>query len=97
MGAKDSVTKNYLSDNRRFADLCNYYLFDGEQVIRPEDLKEQDTTELLTAFGNNSKQKWRDLLKQAVVRRTDQRSSKETQKTEGSPHSGRISLWICQE
>lgn len=61
MGAKDSVTKNYLSDNRRFADLCNYYLFDGENVIRPEDLKEQDITELLTVFGNNSKQKWRDL------------------------------------
>ena len=75
MGAKDSVTKEYLSDNDRFADLCNFYLFDGKQVIHPEDLREQDPAELLSVYETDGKQKveqkWRDLLKQAVMKRTD--------------------------
>ena len=29
MGAKDTKAKEYLSDNERFADLCNAVLFDG--------------------------------------------------------------------
>ena len=51
MGAKDIKAKEYLSDNCRFADLCNYYLFRGENVIRPENLVTQDTTELMSVFG----------------------------------------------
>ncbi len=74
MGEKDIKAKNYLSDNERFADLCNYYFFHGNQVLKPEDLEEQDTTELLSVFGIDSKeiqlQKWRDLLKRAVIKRT---------------------------
>ena len=46
MGAKDIKAKEYLSDNTRFADLCNYYLFEGKNMIRPENLVAQDTTEL---------------------------------------------------
>lgn len=30
MGVKDIKAKEYLSDNTRFADLCNYYLFEGK-------------------------------------------------------------------
>ena len=67
MGAKDAVARAFLSDNERFADLFNYYLFEGRQVIRPEDLEERDTTEVLSLYGRNrkeiQKQKWRDLLK----------------------------------
>ena len=77
MSAKDTVTKEYLSDNARFADLCNYYLFNGKQIIRPEELHEQDVTELLVmnaSDGKKTDQKWRDLLKQAVIKRTDTRS-----------------------
>ena len=40
MGTKDSKAKEYLSDNTRFSEICNYVLFDGEKVIKPEDLKE---------------------------------------------------------
>ena len=47
MGTKDSKAKEYLSDNTRFSEICNYVLFDGEKVIKPEDLKECDTTEVL--------------------------------------------------
>ncbi len=74
MGEKDIKAKNYLNDNERFADLCNYYFYRGMQVLKPEDLEEQDTTEVLSVFGVNSKeiqlQKWRDLLKKVIIKRT---------------------------
>ena len=38
----DAVLKNFWKDNARFADLFNAVLFDGEQKLRPEDLKEAD-------------------------------------------------------
>ena len=72
MGAKDTKAKEYLSDNERFADLCNAVLFDGEQVVRAENLEEKDTTEVLSVFGTDEKeiqfQRWRDILKQVVVK-----------------------------
>ena len=76
MGTKDSKAKEYLSDNTRFSEICNYVLFDGEKVIKPEDLKEYDTTEVLSVFGIDKKQivkqKWRDLLKSVSVKHTGQ-------------------------
>ena len=56
LGTKDSKAKEYLSDNTRFSEICNYVLFDGEKVIKPEDLKECDTTEVLSVFGIDRKQ-----------------------------------------
>ncbi len=56
-------------------------MFDGEKVIKPEDLKECDTTEVLSVFGIDKKQivkqqivkqKWRDLLKSVSVKHTGQ-------------------------
>ena len=74
MGTKDSKAKEYLSDNMRFSEICNYVLFDGEKVIKPEDLKGCDTTEVLSVFGIDKKQivkqKWRDLLKSVSVKHT---------------------------
>ena len=76
MGTKDSKAKEYLSDNTRFSEICNYVLFDGEKVIKPEYLKECDTTEVLSVFGIDKqqivKQKWRDLLKSVSVKHTGQ-------------------------
>ena len=40
LGTKDSKAKEYLSDNTRFSEICNYVLFDGDKVIKPEDLKD---------------------------------------------------------
>lgn len=72
MGNVDSRAKEYFSDNERFADLCNYVLYDGEPVIQPDFLEEKDTTEVLSVFGTDQKQihiqKWRDLLKSTVIR-----------------------------
>lgn len=41
----DTVLKNYWSDNAQFADLFNAVLFDGRQVILPEELEDVDTEE----------------------------------------------------
>ena len=46
MGTRNVRTKKYIGNNDKFADLCNYFLFDGKQVIQPNDLKEKDVTEL---------------------------------------------------
>lgn len=53
MGAKDTKAKEYLSDNARFADLCNVVLFDGEQIIQASDLLERDTAEVLSVLGKS--------------------------------------------
>ena len=75
MGEKDTKAKEYLADNERFADLCNYVLFGGDQVITADELEERDTTEILSTLGIGKKQvkaqqKWRDLLKRAVIKYT---------------------------
>ena len=71
MGVEDAVTKAYLQDNEVFADVFNYRLFDGEPVIRPEELREMDSTQIIflpdksaetgdpeeTGSGNGGKQK----------------------------------------
>ncbi len=44
MGAKDTVTKEYMSNNSVFADAFNYLLYEGEQVIKPDNLTSLDTT-----------------------------------------------------
>ena len=63
----DSVTKNYLSNTTIFADIFNSYIYGGEQVIRPEQLVEQDTTKIALPYGKNGKlnpvQKQRDVQK----------------------------------
>lgn len=39
----DVVLKDYWRNNEHFADFFNAVLFDGKQVIRPDELEEQDT------------------------------------------------------
>lgn len=41
----DTVLKNYWNDKEQFADLFNAVLFDGEQVIKAEELEDADTEE----------------------------------------------------
>ena len=74
MGTKDAVTKKYMSDSKRFADVFNYYVYGGKQVIKSENLTEMDPTEiailpmLKKVF---SKQKFRDVLKRCMVKTGD--------------------------
>ncbi|MCX4326081.1 MAG: hypothetical protein OSJ45_02165 [Lachnospiraceae bacterium] len=41
----DTVVKNYWRNNEQFADFFNAVLFNGEQVIKPEELEDVDTEE----------------------------------------------------
>jgi hypothetical protein len=63
----DAHTKEYMSDRERFADVFNYYIYHGRQVIDPDKLHEMDTTEIALPYGTTGKskaiQKYRDVFK----------------------------------
>ena len=40
MGQKDLAQNDYLNDKTRFADMCNGIIFQGKNMIRPEELQE---------------------------------------------------------
>lgn len=72
MGKKDTCEKEFFADNRIFADLVNGIVFGGKEVVHPEDLVEQDTTEVYSEYINNTllnAQKYRDLLKHATIKK----------------------------
>ena len=54
-GKKDKITNAFLPDNHMFANLCNFYLFDGQPVINSDELSEQDTSELIEAISSAEK------------------------------------------
>ena len=64
----DTVLKNFWRDNQRFADVFNTVLFNGKQVLKPEDLKEADTDiSSIIKFNNHAETVQRIL---DVVRKT---------------------------
>ena len=70
MGKQNTITKDYMSVPEHFADCFNYYLFDGEQIIKPANLKPLDPTELAIIPEDSTDEtveKIRDLLKQCIV------------------------------
>ena len=74
MGDKDIATKNYIQQNDKFADLCNFYLFDGQPIIKPEALEEKNISELGLPFANGegaAVEKLRDVIKRCVVKMAD--------------------------
>lgn len=81
MGKLDTVTKAYMRKNNIFADAFNYLIYEGKPVVDPEQLRELDTTEIALLFGSQEKengqsddlvQKYRDILKFAVVMQEDE-------------------------
>lgn len=52
MGKKDEYQFDYLDDNRRFADQINGALFNGRQVIKPEELEPDESQTVIT--GENT-------------------------------------------
>lgn len=63
----DPVLKDFWSDNSRFADLFNQVLFDGEAVITPDQLSDQDTEEstvFLEKERITAESRARDIIKQ---------------------------------
>ena len=64
----DTVLKNFWRDNQRFADVFNTVLFNGKQVLKPEDLKEADTNISSVIKFNNHAETVQRILD--VVRKT---------------------------
>ena len=61
MGKEDIKLKAYLEDARRYADLWNGSVFNGEQMLRTEEL--QIVSPVLTkAYGEIVLEKTRDLV-----------------------------------
>ncbi len=54
MGKPDIYQSGYFEDRRRFADLVNGVLYEGRQLVKPEELQELDT-ELVSIRGNGKK------------------------------------------
>ena len=72
MGKTDRATKRFLSDRRVFADLVNYSVYGGRQVVRAEDVRETDTEQVLDAGAPGRapdlRRLQRDLAMEVVVR-----------------------------
>ena len=51
---QDTALKTFWRNNERFVDLFNVALFNGEQMIKPEDLTEVDTdlSSIITINGH---------------------------------------------
>ena len=80
MSLQDTVTKQYVSDPKVFADAFNYLIYDGEQIIRPEQLTDLDATQFAIPYREEGEgkpeatQKYRDVLKTLAVKTDDQRA-----------------------
>ena len=72
MGKQDLLAKKYMSDNEKFADVFNYYLYNGKQVIKSEDLKEESISEIALPYSEKYKntfvEKYRDIIKKCVIK-----------------------------
>lgn len=75
MSVQDTATKQYVSEV--FADAFNYLIYDGELVIKPEQLTDMDTTQYVIPYHEDEKgkpeaaQKCRDTLKTLAVKTDD--------------------------
>lgn len=72
MGLKDTVTTKYMRQNEIFADLFNYFIYGGEQVVDPDCLEELDTREVDVPYGGEDGarqpvQRTRDVVKSLVA------------------------------
>ena len=64
MGKNDIATRQFFENSTFFADAVNGYLFRGRKVIRPEELREMDVTEISPPRKKNL----RDIFERAVIK-----------------------------
>ena len=81
----DTVTKDYVKDAGVFADIFNYYIYGGRQVILPEQLSERDSTKIALPYGADGAlvpvQKFRDVQKLKQEKGQEGTSAGEYRKT----------------
>lgn len=67
VGKKDTITKDYMKDNAVFADVFNHLMYEGKNVIQPDQLRPFDTTAVVLPEKENDSyrpiQKVRDEFK----------------------------------
>lgn len=72
MGKRDLLSKEYMSDNKKFADAFNYYLYGGKQIIEADNLREENINEIAGLYNGNKKnlyvEKYRDIIKKCVIK-----------------------------
>ena len=72
MADKDTAMKVLFSNNDYFADLFNYKIFNGKQVIKPEDIYEADGNEsisIMNTLESVIEQRNRDLLRYTIIKK----------------------------
>ena len=72
MTETDKLTKEYMNDKAHFADLLNYKLYGGREVIKPDDLEEMDSKLLYNhisdwGFSDLSLERTKDVIKKCIV------------------------------
>ena len=67
MGEKDTITKEFMDNNIFFADFCNYYIYNGQQIIQPNQLQAVDPKLTL----QNESAKNRDILNYITAKTTN--------------------------
>lgn len=75
MREKSIMSRRFISQNEVFADIFNYHLYQGKQVIKEDDLEERDSTELAVLIQDEKAyavEKMRDILKECVIKTTAQ-------------------------
>ena len=72
---KDTITKDYMQDKETFADAFNFFIYGGEQVIKPDQLRPLDTTSIALPYGDDDQpvpmQRYRDILKSVTAMEDD--------------------------
>lgn len=74
MREKSIMSRRFISQNEVFADIFNYHLYQGKQVIKEDDLEERDSTEVAVLIQDEKAyavEKIRDILKECVIKTTD--------------------------
>ena len=72
IGTKDTITKDYMANNRVFADVFNHMLYKGKNIIDPDTLHPLDTTALAVPYGFGTSevpvQKFRDEFRYPLLK-----------------------------
>ncbi|MBR3839853.1 MAG: hypothetical protein IKM20_01790, partial [Erysipelotrichales bacterium] len=75
MGKQDTQMKQYMGNNRRFANLINTSVFKGKRKLEKEYLKERDTAALSVILEGDEllpyTQKYQDIMKEAIIKEND--------------------------
>lgn len=63
MGKAGNALNHFLRDNREFADVINLCIYDGQKIIRPEDLEEAESVTFLEDCLGNLQERRNDVSK----------------------------------